>query len=109
MPRVETSVVINRPAEEVWAFLDDMSNNTRWQSGLIETGFTSGERMDVGARWREVRRFLGRRLESEFECTEHDPGKRFAFKSLSGPFPIQGLARHQSVEGGTKITLTVGG
>ena len=109
MPKVESSVVINRPPGGVWAFLNDISNNTRWQSGLIETSFTSGDRMAVGARWREVRQFLGRRLESEFECTEHEPDKTFAFKSLSGPFPIQGVARHESVEGGTKITVTLEG
>lgn len=40
MTRVATSVVINRPPEEVFEFISNFENNSRWQSGMREaSGF----------------------------------------------------------------------
>ena len=37
MIKVEHSVVIDRLVPEVFAFVADPANNTRWQDGLVES------------------------------------------------------------------------
>ena len=37
MIKIEQSVVINRPVEEVFAYLSKAENATNWQSGVLQT------------------------------------------------------------------------
>lgn len=106
MVKVETSVVINRPIAEVFAFVTNPENSPQWESGLLETGKMSKGPMGVGTTWQEVRQFLGRRIKSTDEVTEYEPNKKFSFKSTSGPFPVEGGYTFESVEGGTRVTVT---
>ncbi|HEY6406872.1 MAG TPA: SRPBCC family protein [Ktedonobacteraceae bacterium] len=36
MVNVETSIIIHRPIEEVFAYLSDLRNASQWQSGVVE-------------------------------------------------------------------------
>ena len=36
MIRIQASVAINRPVEEVFRFMSDNQNALQWQSGLLE-------------------------------------------------------------------------
>jgi uncharacterized membrane protein len=106
MARMETSVVIDRPIEEVFEFATNPENDMKWQSGILESGLVGDGPMGVGAQTREVRTFLGRRLESTSEITEYEPNAKLAFKSTSGPVQYQARLVFEPVEGGTKLTLT---
>jgi len=90
MVKVETSVVINRPIAEVFEFVVNPEKWPQYDSGLLEAAKTSKGPMDVGATWQEVRKFLGRRIESTNAVTAYEPNKKFSFKSTSGPFPVEG-------------------
>jgi uncharacterized protein YndB with AHSA1/START domain len=41
MTKLESSVVINRPPEEVFAFVTDFENSTQWMAELVEGKKTS--------------------------------------------------------------------
>ena len=103
MAKFETSIVINRPLEEVFALLSNAENDLKWQSGTIEAKKTSDGPIGVGTTWRTVSRFLGRRIESESEITEYELNRKFAFKTKSGPIPFEGWMTCERVEGGTRI------
>lgn len=105
MVKVETSIVINRPVEEVFEFVDNARNDLQWQSGVLESEQTSEGPVRVGTTFRTVNTFLGKRLESTVEVTEYEPNKKIATKSLSGTIPIEGSYTFESVEGGTKVVL----
>ena len=109
MVKVKTSVVINRPIEEVFKFSDDPNNDAQWQTGLIESKQTSEGPMGVGTTFLNVSQFLGRRLESTFEITEYEPNRRVGFKSTSGPVPLTATTTYEEVEEGTKVTLEAEG
>jgi len=109
MVKVKTSVVINRPIEEVFKFADDPNNDAQWQSGNIESMQTSEGPMGVGTTTQTVTQFLGKRLELTFEITEHEPNRRVGFKSTSGPIPMTGTTTYEEAEGGTKVTLELEG
>ena len=90
MARAEMSVVINRPAPDVFAYMTDLARGTEWQEDLVEAQQTPTGPMGVGTTIREVRLFMSRRLESVFKITDHNPGRKLSFESASGPLPLRG-------------------
>ena len=70
MVNVETSIIINRPIEEVFAYLTDAGNNPQWDLGLVEVRQTPERPVGVGTRITEVRKFLGRKMETTSEVVE---------------------------------------
>ena len=105
MTRIEKSVVIDRPVEEVWQYVHDPANDPVWQPSVLETRHDGGPAMDVGTRIVEIRRFLGRRFETAWEVSEFDPPRRSAVRSLSGPIPFTGSYALDPVDGRTRFTL----
>ena len=83
MIKVEKSIEVERPAEDVFAFVCDHTNSPRWQRGLLEVRRTSDGPIGVGTRHSVVRTFMGRRLEATNEFTEYEPDKLIAFKANS--------------------------
>jgi uncharacterized membrane protein len=84
---MEHTVTVNRPAEEVFAYLADVRNLPEWQGEVIEAR-PEGE-AGVGARFVEVRSFLGKRMESTIEIVEYEPGRLFTIKVIEGPIPFE--------------------
>ncbi len=106
MVRVELSVTIKRPVEEVFAAMSDASKNGRWASGVSETTKTSDGPIGVGTTYHSVGKFLGRRMESDITYTEFEPNSRYAFET-STPFPITATLTYESVAGGTRVDQVV--
>ncbi len=105
MIKIETSVVINRPIDEVFEFMANSENDPQWQSGAQEVMKTSEGPTGVGTTYTTVSRFLGRRLEATVEYTAYEPNKRVAIKATSGPIPFQSETTFEpAAGGGTKVT-----
>ena len=64
--------MINRPVEEVFTFMHAPNNDALWQSGIEELSQISEGPLGVGTEFWDVRRFLGMRIETVGECTEHE-------------------------------------
>jgi uncharacterized protein YndB with AHSA1/START domain len=105
MKRIETSVVINRPIEEVFAYATNPENDKLWQSGVVESGLVGEGPLGVGVQTREVRKFLGRRLEGTAEITEYEPNVKIAIRSTSGPVQYEVWLTFETVDAGTKLTM----
>ena len=104
MTKLESSVVINRPLEEVFAFVTDFDNATQWMAELVEGKQTSEGPLGVGTTLSGVARPMGRRVESTQEVVEYEPNSKYAIKSTSGPVASQDNYTFESVAGGTKLT-----
>ena len=109
MVKVESSKTINRPVEEVFAFVTDPANNARWQDGLVESRMTSSGPMGVGAQVTDVRKFLGRDMDSKLEVTAFEPNKKFAQKVVKGPLPFEIILTLEPAGGGTRVNLVAQG
>ena len=109
MINIECSVVINRPIEEVFSFMSNVENNPQWVSGVLETKLTSPGPMAAGSTGTDMRQFLGTRIESTWEVTEHEVNVKSGFRITSGPIPLQGTWTFEHVEGGTKVTFIAQG
>ncbi len=85
MVRVEEHTTIDRPIEEVFAYLSDIERQTEWVSTLQESQKTTTGPTQVGTTYRQVNKILGRTIEMQNEVTTYEPPTVFAFRARGGP------------------------
>ena len=107
MIRVEASVVIERPPDEVFAYATDPANVSEWQSSALEA--TVDGPLQPGATGREVRKFLGRRMESTIRIEEYEPPRRFVLQVTSGPVPFRVEQSVEPAGEGSRISVVMEG
>jgi uncharacterized membrane protein len=105
MGAFELSIVIDRPIEEVFAVLANLENDVKWRREWVETTNTSEGALGVGATFRLVGEFLGRRIATEYEMTKYEPNRITAWKTVSGPLPLTFQRTFEHVEGGTRVNI----
>ncbi len=105
MIHIEESIIINRPIEEVFAYVSNHGNASQWQAGVLESRQTPDSPVGVGTRFTGVRTFLGRNIESTGEFIEYEPPTKYAYKLTSGP-PMTGVNFFEPTAEGTKVTIT---
>ncbi len=109
MLKVEKSVVIKKPVAEVWAYVNDNKNATKWQGGVVSVQEEEGPANTVGSRYTEVRKFLGQEMKTTMEITAITPNSKWVAKVIKGPVPYEVTMTFESVPEGTKLTTTVEG
>jgi uncharacterized membrane protein len=102
--RIETSIIINRPVDEVFAAASNMGNLPKWSTATQEADVTSEGPVRRGSTVRLVGTFLGRRIESDAEFTEFEPPRHFAMATTSGPVAFRNRWTFEPSDGGTKVT-----
>jgi uncharacterized protein YndB with AHSA1/START domain len=105
--RIQHSVVIERPPEEVFGFLTEPANFPKWQAGVLETA--SAGRLQLGDTFTEIRTFVGQRAESMLEVAEYIPNERFFLRVVSGPWLFEVLHRLVPTDTGTRVEVTFQG
>ncbi len=105
MTTIEHSVMIERPVEDVWAYVSDPANNPVWQGPVIEVRAGADVPLEVGSRFHEDMQFLGRRIELTWVVTEYEPPRRSAVRTVSGPVPMLGSYLLEPVSEGTRFTM----
>ena len=88
MIRVTDTVEIDRPPDEVFAYVTDPAKLPTWQDAEEVAQLTPGP-VGVGTRFREVHRVLGVRREQITEVVAFEPGRRFEVRVVRGP-PVDG-------------------
>jgi uncharacterized protein YndB with AHSA1/START domain len=98
----EMSIHLNRPVDQVFAFLADPAKQPTWQSNLLEIEQLTAGPMRDGARVREVRRLGRRPTEYQAEVTVFEPNKRLALRVISGPHVTLSYS-FEAEDGGTRL------
>ena len=83
MRRVEAGITIAAPPEAVFAFVADLANLPRWQSGITSAERTSPDPVGVGSTARVVRDMAGQSLTVDLTITDFEPGRRLALASAA--------------------------
>ena len=104
--KVEHSVFINLPAEEIFAYMSNLENLADWSSIVISARKISSEEMLVGTTVRCIIRILGRWLDITYEIVEFVPNHYLTFKSITGVAPSLTCYRFEQLEdGGTNVSV----
>ena len=107
---VTVSINIDRPPQEVFDYLADMSNNPNWQNGMQTCTWTSDPPLRLGSTYDQEAKFLGKRIVSSFEVVEFEPGERIRIRTTSGTMPIDVTRQVAPDEsGGTEVGAVVRG
>ncbi|MFE0464349.1 SRPBCC family protein [Kitasatospora sp. NPDC058965] len=75
MITVERTVLVNRPRAEVLAYLADFGHTADWDPGTESCTRLDAGPVAVGARWRNVSRFRGRRTELAYRLEQYGPDR----------------------------------
>ena len=101
------TIEIARPVADVFAFVTEPALYPRWQPSLVRVEPHAPGPLRLGSEATEVRRFLGRELETTWTCVEHRPCSRTAIESEDGPVPFRGTFALEPSDTGTRFTWTV--
>ena len=86
--RVEESIEIRRPLNEVFDYVANPENLPEWSSLAIEVK-DAPEPLNEGDTFTTVGKFLGRRFETPFERASYEPNRRYTDRAARGPIPDQ--------------------
>jgi carbon monoxide dehydrogenase subunit G len=81
--RFEGSAVIDRPIEEVFAFLADGTNDPKFSPRVLEIAKTTDGPPGVGTIYRSTVKDAGMKTHREFELTEFDSPRRIRWAERS--------------------------
>ena len=104
MEKWESNIVVNRPVEDVFAFVINPENGPLWHIGSGEIQPISEEPIGVGKRHRIIKQIFVWRLETVTEVTEYELNQKVSFKSISGPYPFELRYTFERVNSGTRLT-----
>jgi uncharacterized membrane protein len=82
---IKDSIDINRPAEEVFAYLDQLDRHAEWQTSLASVKVETDGPTRVGTRVLERRNVPGGPRDIPYEITEHEPPRKSSFRGTAGP------------------------
>jgi uncharacterized protein YndB with AHSA1/START domain len=107
MARLESSITINRPIEEVFTAVTDFASHPQWRGGLQRAEVTSPGPLRAGSTYVYDLRVMGREINTTGEVVAYEPPTAYAWKATSGPFPLSGKVHCEPAAGGTRVIETV--
>ena len=106
MTTITQSVTVDRPVEEVWDFISNFENTTRWSRGVLEARQTSDGPLGIGSTLQAVVRAFGRRRTADYLVTEYEPNRAFGFQVTSGPMTSRARYSVEPAGAGTRLTAS---
>jgi uncharacterized membrane protein len=108
MAPTTASIDINRPAEDVFAYLADLSRHGEWQTQIQEVTVETEGPTRVGSRARERRKPPhGPAMTATYQITEFDPPRRASFRGVDGPVRVAGTATVEPSGEGSRLSLEI--
>jgi len=105
MAKIEKSVVIDRPVEDVWQFITYVPNFTKWDKGVIEARQTSTGPFGVGATFEAKTQEFGL---LKMRVVQYEPNQRYAYQFMSAPHQRGSTTTFamEAIEVKSRLTLT---
>lgn len=103
-----TSIDIDRPAEQVYAYVTDPSQFHEWQQGVVSGGITEPGPPAVGSHCQMVRRIGGADRPSTSVLTKLDPHTSWAVRGIDGPIrALVDVTVHPIDQGRSRVAIDV--
>jgi uncharacterized protein YndB with AHSA1/START domain len=105
--RFEATVVIDRPIEEVFAFLADGENDKKFSARVLEIEKTTDGPPGAGTVYASTVKDAGMKTKREFEFTEFQPPTRIRWAETSKNLitATEGGYDLSPANGGTRVTI----
>ncbi len=105
MPTVEETVVIDRPKVDVFAYMQDPTKTTLYNSNLKEFAKISDGPVGKGTQYRGVAKVAGRKIEWTSEITEFEENRHWHNRSMESPVSFEIDVTAKVLEGSTHATF----
>jgi carbon monoxide dehydrogenase subunit G len=102
-PSVHSSIVINRPIEEVFAVLTNVENTGKWFPGDVKEWWTSPPPHGIGSTRRARVRMGFITTENDAVATVFEPPHRAGLKGTSRNAPFEVMLTFERVDGATRV------
>jgi hypothetical protein len=108
MGRFALSVFINRSQQDVFDFLSNPANLSKWNSVMESAEWASSGVPAIGSTYRVLARMPGGKKQALFEINQWDPPSRYGYKANMRVFPIGNIESVITLapeENGTQLTF----
>jgi uncharacterized membrane protein len=109
MIKVNVSVNINKPHQDIFAYIANFENNPNWQGGMLKANFTSEGPLQKGSTYEQIATFLGKKIYTTFEVIHFEEDHLIKINSLESSFPITVTRFVEPSPNGTKVSAIVEG
>ena len=101
---IENSIVLQRPVEDVFAYINQFSNDVYWRKGV--TSMTQSTPVtQVGTTTHELLSFMGTAYDTLGEVIEVVPNAKTAYRSTQSKVGVTAWRRVEAADGGTLTTM----
>jgi carbon monoxide dehydrogenase subunit G len=109
MINLDFGTLIDRPVKEVFAFVANPNNMSKWNSVVLSLEQVTPGEVGVGTKFKSIGELMGRRIEGEMQITAYEPDTKCGFQVNSGPMQVNMTMTFKTVGTGTKISLNAQG
>ena len=109
MINLELGTLIDRPIKDVFTFVSNPNNMSKWNSAVVSIQQVTPGAVGVGTKFKTVGEAMGRRLEGEMQVQSFEPDNKCGFQLQAGPMQMNLTMSFKTVGTGTKLNLDVQG
>jgi uncharacterized membrane protein len=105
----QETVTIQKPVEEVFAYMSNAENDAEWRTNVVEIEKVSPGEKGVGTEYRQVVKGpMGKGLDADLRYTEFEPNQRVAFETISGAVRPSAVIEFTPLsESSTQVRITM--
>jgi len=89
MVNITTTITINRPIKDVFAYATNPDNAPKWYKNIKSIEWETLKPLVLGSKIVFAAHFLGRILKYVYEIVELKPNRKLTMKTASGPFLME--------------------
>jgi len=109
MINIDLGTLIDRPMKDVFAFVSNPNNMSKWNSAVVNLQQITPGEVGVGTKFKSVGEMMGRRIEGEMQVTTYEPDTKCGFQLNAGSMLVNLSLSLKPVGTGTKISLNAQG
>ena len=109
MINLDLGTLIDKPVKDVFAFVTNPNNMSKWNSAVISMQQITPGAVGMGTKFKNVGEMLGRRIEGEMQVVAFEPDTKYGFQMNAGPMQVNVVLSFKTVGTGTKINLNAQG
>ena len=109
MINVDLGTLIDKPIKDVFAFVSNPNNMSKWNSAVVSLEQVTPGDVGVGTKFKSTGELMGRKIEGEMQVTAIEPDTKCGFQVNAGPMQINLTLTLKTVGTGTKLSLNAQG